>query len=153
VLLHGRDNKIGVRREGDRGVRTGPFELDRLSLGSREVQRHAIVAGYAKAHAFRRKGEVLDRAWVLELLHLAVGETHIGTTTRGEGDCALRTSGDAGYPFATKFEKRLHAAVHTDCRHLAILAAGQKSGLGGVGRGDQKAVMRLYCLLAMVQPV
>ena len=91
ILLHGGDDEIAVRREGDRRMRAGPFELGRLAVGGREMQRHAIVAGYAETHALGREGEAFHRARMLEFFRLAVGEAHEGRLAGGIGDRALRT--------------------------------------------------------------
>jgi hypothetical protein len=65
-----------------------------LAVGRGEMQRGAIVAGDAEAHALWRERQALDRARMLELFHLAVGEAHGGILADAVGECALRAGGN-----------------------------------------------------------
>ena len=67
-----------------------PFEIRRLAVGRREMQRDAIVARHGDAQALRGEGDALDRARMLEFLHRAVRQPHKALRASGVGDRALR---------------------------------------------------------------
>jgi hypothetical protein len=153
VLLHGGDHEGAVGRKGNGCVCACPFELDRLALGGREMQRHAVVAGNPDAHAFRRESDAFDGARMLELSCFAVRETDVGTAPDGEGDCTLRSGRDAGHPLATDLGQDLDGAFDADRRDFAVLAAGNQSRLRRVDSGCKQPVMGTYGLVAEIEPV
>ena len=72
VFLHGGDEELAVRREGDAGMRALPFQIDRIAGASHPMQCHAVVTCNRNAQALGRKGNRLHRALFLEFLDRAV---------------------------------------------------------------------------------
>ena len=117
------------------------------------MQRRAIVAGNAEAHALRCESQSFNRARVLEFLGLAVGEAHEGALANAIGDGALGTCGDTGYPFPAGRREFLDHAIGLDRKHLAVLAAGHQPVIGRVVESGQQPVIGLNGLVTVVQPV
>lgn len=123
VFLHRGDEEITIGREGDAGMRTLPFQIDRLGVHADPVQRHAVVARRRDAQAFRCKGKALDRALLGEFLGRAVGKAHERTLAVGIGNGTLRAGCDLRNPLARRGRDFADAAVGGNAQHLAVLAA------------------------------
>ena len=99
-LLHGGDQELAVRAEGDVVVRALPLQHLGRGLRVRKPQRHAVVVGDGEPQPLGREGKPADGRGHVERARLALAGLHEGRLAGRPGDRAVRTERDVIDPAA-----------------------------------------------------